>query len=277
MRRGPSAREMRNPKFALDLNPARRDQRGEGGAKFAAGGELVVRATAEGLGGIVAAQQPDRPGFRRLGREPREIGQRADRRMAGAEHGDGLAGIARAILAQHIRHAVGDPVRRLRLADGAQAVGACRIRRMPGAGRVDHGVGPHDLGALPVLIADLERGCFPALALELVEADAADVGDAARRMDVARERGLGRERFEIALHQFGAGRILARARENSSRLRRAGVPRRGRRCIPTARTAAHGPIAAPRGRRGCRLPARSASARAPAHARPRQGRPGRLR
>ena len=158
MRRGPLGGEMRNPEFALDLDSARRHQRGKGGAEFAARGQLVVGAAAEGLGGIIAAQQPDRLCFRHLGREPREIGQRADRRMAGAEHRDGLAGVARAVLAQYIRHAIGDPVRRLRLADGAQAVGARRIGRMPGAGRVDHRVGAHALGALPVLIAHLEGG-----------------------------------------------------------------------------------------------------------------------
>jgi hypothetical protein len=79
---------------------------------------------------------------------------------------------------------------------------------MPGAGRVDHGVGAHAFGALPVLIAQLEGSGLPALALELVEADAADIGDAARGVDVARQRGLGRERFEIALYQLGACRVL---------------------------------------------------------------------
>ena len=134
--------EIRNAKFALHFYLARRDQRGEGGAKLAAGGELVIGATAKGFCGIVASQQPDRPGLRRLRREAREIGQSTDRRMSGAEHRDGFAGIARAVLSQHVRHPVSNLVRRLRLANGGETVGARRIRRMPGAGRVNDGIGP---------------------------------------------------------------------------------------------------------------------------------------
>ena len=73
--------EMRNAEFAFHLDPAGRHQRGEGGAEFAAGDQLVVGAAAKGLGGIAAAQQPDRLGLRRLFRELRQIGQRADRGM----------------------------------------------------------------------------------------------------------------------------------------------------------------------------------------------------
>ena len=68
------------------------------------------------------------------------------------------------------------------------------------------------LRALAVLIPDLERRGLAALGLELVEAGAADAGDAARCVDVVREAGLGRERLEVALNQFGAGRILVRIR-----------------------------------------------------------------
>ena len=77
--------------------------------------------------------------------------------MSGAQHGDGLAGIARAVAAQHVGHAVGDPVRGLRLADGGQAIGARRIGRMPGAGCVDDRIGLDDLRTFAVLVADFER------------------------------------------------------------------------------------------------------------------------
>ena len=133
---------MRNPEFAFQPDTVGRDQGGEGGTEFAAGGELVIGAAAKGLCRIVAAQQPDRSGFRRLFRQFREIDEGTDRRMAGAQHRDGLAGIARAVLAEHVRHPVGDLLSGLRLADGAQAVGAGRIGRVPGAGGIDDRIGP---------------------------------------------------------------------------------------------------------------------------------------
>ena len=89
---------MRNTKFAFHLDPACRDQRGKGGTKFTAGDQLVIGAAAKSLGGIVAPQQPDWLGLRRFFRELRQIDQRADRRVPGAQHGDGLAGIAGAVL-----------------------------------------------------------------------------------------------------------------------------------------------------------------------------------
>src|ERR1700704_6820748 len=125
--------------------------------------------------------------------------------MSRAQHRDGLAGIARAVSPQHVRHPVGNPVRRLLFADGAETVGAGRIWRMPGAGGVDDGIGSDNPGTLAVLIANFEGGGFAAFGLELVEADTADVGDAAGGVDVCRENSFAGERFAIALPQFGAG------------------------------------------------------------------------
>src|SRR5665213_4070176 len=130
-------RQMRDAEFALDLNLARRDKRGKGSAELAAGGELVVGPSAESLCRIVAAQQPDRFGLRGLCRKAREIGQRADRGMSRAQHGDSFAGITRTVPSQYIRHSVSDLVDGLGLADRAQAIGASRIWRMPGTGGVD--------------------------------------------------------------------------------------------------------------------------------------------
>ena len=171
--------EMRHAEFALYPDLAGGDQCGERRAQFAAGGELVVCPAAERLGRIVAAQQPDRLGLRRLRRELGEIGEGANRGMSRAQHRDGFAGIARAVFSEHVGHPVGDPVRRLRFADGVEAVGAGRVWRMPGAGDVDDGIGADDFRALPVLIADFEGCGFAASGLELVEADAADIGDTA--------------------------------------------------------------------------------------------------
>lgn len=80
---------------------------------------------------------------------------------------------------------------------------------MPGAGCVDDGIRPHHSGTLPVLVANFEGCGFAAPGLEFIETDAADVGDAAGSMDVGRQGGLGGKRFEVALDQFGAGRIKA--------------------------------------------------------------------
>ncbi len=75
---------MRHAKFALQLDPLRRHQCGEGRAQFTARGKLVIGAATKRLRRIIAAQQPDRFSRRRLFREPREIGEGADRRMARA-------------------------------------------------------------------------------------------------------------------------------------------------------------------------------------------------
>ena len=97
----------------------------------------------------------------------------------GAEYRDGFPGIARAVLSQHVRHPVNNLVRRLRLANGAETVGAGRVRRMPGAGRINDGIGSYRFGSLPVPVSDFERRGLAAAGLEFVEADTADLGDAA--------------------------------------------------------------------------------------------------
>ena len=79
---------------------------------------------------------------------------------------------------------------------------------MPGAGRINDGVCAQGFRALAVLVTYFERRTFAPLGLQLVEGHAADVGDAARRANVRRYGGLLRKRFEVALNQFGAGRIL---------------------------------------------------------------------
>ena len=74
---------------------------------------------------------------RRFVRKLHEIDQRADRGMAGAEHRDGLAGVAGTVAAEHVRHAVGDRSAASRLADRRQdrwrppdwARTRCRTRR----------------------------------------------------------------------------------------------------------------------------------------------------
>src|SRR6185437_5901495 len=96
----------------------------------------------------------------------------ADRRMSGAEHGDDLSGVAGAVTAEHIRHAVSDPLRGFALADRRQSIGAGRIRRGPRTGSVDDGVGAQRLRTLAVLVANLERRGFAAFGPGLVKAGA---------------------------------------------------------------------------------------------------------
>src|SRR5579872_3918409 len=128
--------------------------------------------------------------------------------MSRAQHGDGFSGIARAVFPQHVRHAVENPACGLRLANGAKAVGSSRIWRLARAGSVDNGIGSHYPWAMTVLVTNLKRCGLAASGLKLVESDAADVGDSARSMNMVRENGLGRERFEVAFDQFCAERIL---------------------------------------------------------------------
>src|ERR1700756_2336427 len=124
--------------------------------------------------------------------------------MSRPQHGDRFSGIARAVFPQHVRHSVENPACGLRLANGAKAVGSSRIWRLPRAGSIDNGIGSHSSWAMTVLVANLKRCGLAASGLKLVESDAADVGDAARSMNVGRENGPGRERFEVTFHQFCA-------------------------------------------------------------------------
>ena len=130
---------------------------------------------------------------------------------------------------------------------------------------VDHGIGPHGLRSCPVLIANFERSRFAAFCLELIQADAADIGDARRYMHHVLQRRSGRKRFEIALDEFGAGRIDRRNRGNSIRWPTAAARLPCRYCIPREKKAGHAPIAAQRARSGVPPPAGQGSGPAPAH------------
>ncbi len=93
---------MRDAEFAFDLDPAcQAYQCGEGGAEDCHGRPVCRCAAAKALAGSLPLAQPDRPGFRGFERELGQVDQGADRGMTGAQHGDRLAGIARAILPQH--------------------------------------------------------------------------------------------------------------------------------------------------------------------------------
>ena len=68
--------------------------------------------------------------------------------MTAADDHDPLAGISLPLLTQHIRDPVIDAAARPGLSDGGQAIGAQRIGRAPGSGRVDHGPRPNSLQPL---------------------------------------------------------------------------------------------------------------------------------
>ena len=86
----------------LDLEPAFPHQPRKGRAKLAASRQLVFGAAAEGLLRFVAAHQPDHLRAGRFLLEAYELDQRADGRMAAAQHRDRLARIPRPLTAQHV-------------------------------------------------------------------------------------------------------------------------------------------------------------------------------
>jgi hypothetical protein len=77
---------------------------------------------------------------------------------------------------------------------------------------------------LAILVPDFEGSLVPALGLHLVEANAADAGDAARFLNVRPERGVVGERFEVAFNHLRASRILVGRRRIPARRRQ--QPRR---------------------------------------------------
>src|SRR5690606_39027253 len=99
-------------------------------------------------------------------------------RMAGAQDGDGLAGVALPVGAEDIGHTVGNVAVQFGFTNRGKPVRTRWIWREPCARRVDHGIGPQLLRPLAVLEADFERGGVAPLALDLVETDAADRRDA---------------------------------------------------------------------------------------------------
>ena len=141
--------------------------------------KLVVRAAAKRLRGIVSAQEPDRPRAGGFSGKPRKVDQRSDRRMSRAQNGNGLSRIPRAVLSEHVGHAVCDVCSIVAFADGGEAVGAGRIWRKPRARRVDHGSARDAFGTRAVLVAEFERSGFAAFGLELVETEPADIRDTA--------------------------------------------------------------------------------------------------
>ena len=199
---------MRDAKPGLDANAALSNDSGELLPELPAGCQLVVGAAAERLLGVVAAQDPDDLGLGLRLLEPRQVDDGADRRMPGAQHGDRLAGVARALSPEHIGHAVGDALAALGLADRFEAVGSGRIGREPGARGVDHRIGTQRRWSLAVAVADLEGRRLPTRRLDLVEAGAGDGDDAGAGLDVPAERRPGRQRLEILLHQLCPGRIV---------------------------------------------------------------------
>ena len=104
--------------------PSGHDQPREGRAEFAARGELVVGPAAEGFLGLVAAHEPEHLRARGFLLEVHEVDQRADGRVAAAQHRDCLACIAASLPPQDVRHRVGNMLAEERFADGFKTVRA---------------------------------------------------------------------------------------------------------------------------------------------------------
>jgi hypothetical protein len=127
--------------------------------------------------------------------------------VARTQYGDALAGVAAALAAQDVRHAIGDVRGRLAFADRRQSARPGRIRREPGARRIDHRIGADRLVTGAVAIAQLERSLGAALGLHLVEACARDAGHPSRGPDMVGKHCARCERLEIALDQLATGRV----------------------------------------------------------------------
>ena len=94
--------DMGDAELAFDPDLAFGNKASERGAQCTARDQLVVGAAAKRLGGIVAAQQPQRPRVRFLLGELSKVDQGADGRMSRAEYGNRPAGISRPIPAEHV-------------------------------------------------------------------------------------------------------------------------------------------------------------------------------
>ena len=248
--------ETRNSLSSL-IRPAV-DQRGEGGAEFAARDQLVVGAAAESLGGIVAAQQPDRPGLRRF-----------VRRAAPGRSACRSPNVRRPARRRSCRHSARVPCRARRACHRRSGP---RPARSPMAGRP---LAPAGLGECQVPDASMTAsacttfGPWPfwyrisngAFSRPLLF----NLSKPARLMPVTRLDVwmCGRARSWSPAVRDSARPVQRRsgtaaARANSIPSSPAAAPPPDRYCIPRARTAGRGPIAARRGRHCRRLPARSA-------------------
>ena len=147
--------------------------------------------------------------------------------MAAAEHQHAPAGVAGALRAQHVRHAVADA--------------AAQAARSPSAGRP---LAPAGLGEAQVPLASITaRGEQPALAAgavhraeleglllaacgpHLADAEAGDAGHARAEPEPRRDLGRGGERLEVALGELARRSGRRRRPAGSSRAARGG-PRR---------------------------------------------------
>jgi hypothetical protein len=123
----------------------------------------------------------------------------------GADDQHATAGVAGALAAQDVGHAIADVRGELALARHRQAMGAERVRLAPGAGGVDHRAGAQLLDAALALQLQDEVGRLAAAGLDLVEALAADGQDAGAVADMRAQRLRRGERQQVVVAQL-AGR-----------------------------------------------------------------------
>lgn len=155
-----------------------------------------------------AAEGPqDARGRLRL-REFDEIQHGIHRRMTGTDDQRGAAGIGGAFGAERVWDAVGDTAREPRLAWCRHAMAAGRVRRVPGAGAVDHGARLDRLGAAASFDVKDERRCATAFAIvQAPKVAPRDADDAHAGADTTAQGTGSGQRGEVAIHQFAAGRI----------------------------------------------------------------------
>lgn len=128
--------------------------------------------------------------------------------MTGTDDQRGAAGIGGAFGAERVWDAVGDTAREPRLAWCRHAMAAGRVRRVPGAGAVDHGARLDRLGAAASFDVKDERRCVTAFAIvQAPKVAPRDADDAHAGADTTAQGTGSGQRGEVAIHQFAAGRI----------------------------------------------------------------------
>jgi hypothetical protein len=132
--------------------------------------------------------------------------------MAAADHEHAFAGVARALRAQHVRHAIGDAVGERALAECGYPARAHRVGGIDGAGSVDHRLREHGVLAVGVLVLDQERHVAAMRVLHPVVALAGHGTHARAEAQARRDLRQRGQRLQVTFHHLAAGRERGRVR-----------------------------------------------------------------
>lgn len=129
--------------------------------------------------------------------------------MAGAHDQCRAARIEMTVASEDIRYAVGNAVSKFHLTFGRQAARTERVRRLPGAGRIDHGTSAVPARALGGLDQKQERPRLSRLAQHLVGSPPGNGDNTGIGLDRRRQFGKLCQRREILVDDLiGGGKCL---------------------------------------------------------------------